>query len=58
MTSFLAIFTLQYSRVHVSISNGHDILSNIKVLVNKALSPATALNIPNIYPNDRHVGFR
>ena len=55
---FLAIFTLWYSRVHVSTSNDHDILFNIEASVDKALSPATTLDIPNIYPNDRHVGFR
>ena len=58
VTLFPAIFMLQYSGIHVSISNGHNILSNIEVLVNKALSPATALDIPNINPNDRYVGFR
>jgi len=55
---FSAIFALWYSRVHVSTSNDHDILFNIEASVDKALSPATTLNILNIYPNDRHVGFR
>jgi len=55
---FQQFFLLQYSGIHVSISNGHNILSNIEVLVNKALSPATALDIPNINLNDRYVGFR
>ena len=58
MTLFPAIFTLQYSGVHINISNSCDILSNIEVLVDKALSSTTALNIPNIYPNNRHVRFR
>jgi len=58
VTPFPAIFALRYSKVHVSTSNSHDILFNIEASVDKALSPTTTLDIPNIYPNDRHVGFR
>ena len=58
VTLFPAIFTLRYSGIHVSTSNGHNILSNVEILVDKALSPTTALDIPNINLNDRYVGFR
>jgi len=52
VTPFPAIFAL---RVHVSISNSSNIFTNIEALVDEAFGPATALNIPNVYPNDRYI---
>ena len=55
MSPFPAIFTLQYSRVHISTSNSCDVFTNIETAVDKSLCPTTTLNVPNIYLNDRHV---
>jgi len=55
MTPFLAIFTLQNSRVHVSTSNSRNEPTDIETLVNKRLGFTTALDVPYINPNDRHV---
>ena len=55
MTLFPAIFTLQNSKVYVSISNSHDELTNIEVSVNKSLGFTTTLDIPYINPNDCHI---
>jgi len=52
---FLAIFTLQNSRVHVSTSNSHDELTNIEASVNEGLGFTATLDIPYINPNNRHV---
>ena len=50
-----AVFTLRDTRVHVSFSNGGNILPHIKTPINKALSLTLTLNIPYINPNDWHV---
>ena len=55
MTLFLAIFTLQNFRVHVSTSNSHNELTNIEASVNKSLGFTTTLDIPYINPNDCHI---
>ena len=57
VSPFSAIFALQNSRVHVSSSNCCNIPSNVEGMVDEAFSSATTLNIPNINPDDWHVGF-
>ena len=52
---FPTIFTLWNTRVHVGSSDCSNILSHIKVLINKAFGLTPALNIPDINPNDQHV---
>ena len=55
MFLFPTIFTLWNTKVHVSSSNSGNILSYIKVLIDKALGLAPTLGIPNVNPNDRHI---
>jgi len=55
MIPFLAIFTLQNPRVHVSASNSCDEPTDVKTPVNKRLGFTTTLDIPYIDPNDCHV---
>jgi len=58
MTPFLAIFTLQNPRVHVSTSNSCDEPTNVDALVNKSLGFTAALDIPYINLNDHHIWLR
>jgi len=58
MTPLLAVFTLGNAWIHVSIPNSSNILANIEVLVNEFLSFTTTLDVPNVYPDNRHVQFR
>ena len=53
--SFPTIFTLWNIGVHVSFSDSGNIPSYIKALIDKAFGLAPALNVPNIYPNDRYI---
>jgi len=53
-----AIFALGDSRVHVCSSYGSDISANVKAPINKALSFAATLVIPDVNPNYGHVRFR
>jgi len=55
VTPFLAIFTLQNNRVHVSFSDSNNIPFYIEVSIDKAFGLAPTLNIPNVYPNDRYI---
>jgi len=55
VTLFPAIFALRNSRVHVSTSDNSNIFTNIDALVDEAFGPATTLNIPNVYPNDKYI---
>ena len=50
-----AVFTLGHVQVHVSPSNSSDIPANIKASINKAFSFVSALVIPNVDPDNRHV---
>ena len=52
---FLAIFTLQNPRVHVSTSNSHNELTNVEASVNEGLGFTATLDIPYIDPNDHYV---
>ena len=55
VSPLLAIFVLGHTWVHVSPSYSSDIPANVKVLIDKALSFASALIIPNVNPYNRHV---
>ena len=55
MSPFPVIFTLRYARVHIGSSNGSNIPSNIKALIDKTFDLAPTLNIPNVNPNNRHI---
>ena len=50
--TFLA---LRDTRIHIGSSNGCDKLPYIETPVNKTFSLTTALNIPNVNPNDQHI---
>ena len=58
MTPFPTVFTLKYTQIHISTLNSSNILANIEASVNKSFSFTTALNIPNIYPDNGHVWLR
>jgi len=58
MSPLLAIFALGDSWVHVCSSYGSDISANIKAPINKALSFAATLVIPDVDPNYGHVRFQ
>ena len=55
MSPYPTIYTLCNTRVHVGSSDCSDILSHIKVLIDKAFSLTSTLNIPDINPNNRYV---
>jgi len=50
-----AVFALEHAQVHVSPSNSSYIPANIKASIDKTLSFASALIIPNVNPDNRHV---
>jgi len=55
VSPFPTIFTLWNTGVHVSSSDSGDIPFYIETLIDKAFGLASALNIPNVYPNDRYI---
>ena len=55
MFPFPVIFVLGDTWIYVSTSDSGDIATNIKVSVNEAFCFTSALNIPNIDPNDGHI---
>jgi len=58
VTSFLAILTLQYSWIHVGFLNCSYKASHIELSVDDFFCIRTALRVPNIDPDNRHVRFR
>ena len=58
MSLLLAILILRDTRIYVGFSNGSNKLPYIKTPINKTFGLASALNIPNIDPNNQHVGLR
>jgi len=58
MTPLPAVFILGNAWIHVSTPNSSNILANIEALVNESFSFAFALDVPNVYPDNRHVQFR
>ena len=55
MFPFPTIFTLQNTRVHVGFFDSSNIPFHIEASIDKAFGLAFALNIPNVYPNDRYI---
>jgi len=55
MAPFPAVYTLQYSRVHVHTTNYGNEATYVELLVNKALDFGTALYVSYINPYDGHV---
>ena len=55
MSPLPAILTFGYPWVYVHLSNCSNVPSNIKALIDKVLSLAPALNIPNVYPDNGHI---
>jgi len=51
------VLALRDTWVHVGISNGSDVVSNIEALVDDVLSYRTALGIPDVHPNHHLVRF-
>jgi len=49
---FPTVFTLWNTRVHISSSYSGDISSYIEALIDQTLCFASALDIPNVNPND------
>ena len=52
-----AIFALGDSWIHICSSNRSDIVAHIEAPVNEEFSILPALYIPNINPNNSHIGF-
>jgi len=57
MSPFPAVFTLWDSRIHVRSSDRSDIVAHIEASVNEKFGVLPALHIPNVYPNNGHIGF-
>ena len=51
----LVILTLEYPWVHVYPSNHSNVSSNIEVSIDKTLSLAPTLNVPNVYSDNGHI---
>ena len=57
MTPFPAVFTLWYSRVHVSASEDGYVTPKIETPVDKSLGFCAALRVPDINPYYGHIRF-
>ena len=57
MAPFPTVFTLWYSKVHVSTTNCGNETSNIEPPIDKVLCFHTALNVPDVDPYDGHIRF-
>jgi len=53
-----AVFALGDARVHVCSPDSGNVIADIEAPVNEHFSILTALNVPYINPDDRHVGLR
>ena len=58
MSPPLAVFTLGDTQVHVCPPDSGNVIADIKAPVNEHFSILTALNIPYINPDNRHVRLR
>ena len=58
MTLLLAVFTLRNTWVHICSMNHCDEAPDIEASVDQTFGLKTALDIPDINPNNRHVRFR
>ena len=57
MSPLPTVLILWYAWIHIYISNCCDVATNIESSVNDFLSIWSVLSIPNVYPNDGHVGL-
>jgi len=53
-----AILALRDASVHVGSSNSHNKPPYIEISVNKTFSLTSALNIPDVNPNNQHIRLR
>jgi len=58
MTPFPTILALRNSQIHISSPNCSNEASYIEASVYDLFCIGTALRVPNVDPDDRHVGFR
>jgi len=58
MTPFPTILALRNSQIHISSLNCSNEASYIEASVYDLFCIGTALRVPNVDPDDRHVGFR
>ena len=57
MTPFLVVLTLRYFWVHICIYDDYYVAFNIEAPIDQFFSLVTALNIPNVKPDNSHVWF-
>jgi len=57
MTPFPAILVLEYSWIYICIPDGYYVASNVEASTYQSFSLVTALNIPNVKPDNGHVWF-
>ena len=57
ISQFPAIFALEHIWVYIYLSNSSNVVFYIKTFVNKTLSLASTLNIPNVQPDNGHIQF-
>ena len=57
MPLFPAVFILGNTRIHVRSTNRGNVFAYVKASIDQEFSILPALNVPNINPNDSHVGF-
>jgi len=55
---FPTVLALKYSQVHVHLSNSCDVAFYVKAFIDEAFSLASALDVPDVQPDDNHVQFR
>ena len=57
MSPFPAVFALGNTRIHVCSTNRGDVFAYIEASVDQEFSVLPTLHVPNINPNDSHIGF-
>jgi len=57
MAPFPAILALGDTWVHIGSLNGYNVPANIEASIDERFSFAATLNIPYVYPDNRHVQF-
>ena len=57
MASLLAVMTLRDSGVHVDSPNSSNVPAKVEGIVYQQLCFGSILRIPNVKPDDSHVGF-
>ena len=57
VSPFPAILALRNSRVHVHTTNSGDVIAYVEAPVDEKFSIFTTLDIPDVNPNDGHIGL-